>query len=101
MKHEDVKKLEDIPNVGRIIAEKFRCIGIDQPGDLLGRDPYVLFEQLQDLTEKKHDPCLLDVFISAVRYMEGAPGMPWWSYTRERKEMLHERASFGSGGGCG
>ena len=98
MEHEEVKKLEDIPNVGRIIAEKLRRVGIDQPGDLVGQDPYALFERLGVRTGTKHDPCLLDVFISAVRYMEGAPRTPWWSYTRERKDMLQNRSVFGLGG---
>jgi hypothetical protein len=26
--------------------------------------------------------------MSAVRYMEGAEALPWWSYTAERKRLL-------------
>jgi hypothetical protein len=34
---------------------------------------------------------VLDVFISAVRFMEGAPARPWWRYTAERKRALAAR----------
>ena len=99
MQRQDIMILEDIPNVGRIIAQKLRLAGIDHPRDLVGRDPFEIFHGLQTQTGKKHDPCLLDVFISAVRFMEGAPGRPWWSYTRERKNMLQGRAGFVTGDG--
>ena len=41
---------------------------------------------------QRHDPCLLDTFIAAVRYMEGAPKKPWWKYTAERKRELAARS---------
>ena len=34
---------------------------------------------------QKHDPCVIDIFISAVRYMEGGPPKKWWEFTEERK----------------
>ena len=34
----------------------------------------------------------LDVFISAVRFMEGAPARAWWHYTKERKRVLQAGA---------
>jgi hypothetical protein len=36
---------------------------------------------------------VLDVFLSAVRFMEGAPARPWWHYTAERKRALAARAA--------
>jgi hypothetical protein len=39
-------------------------------------------------TNLRHDPCLLDAFITAVGYMEGAPKKPSWNYTAERKREL-------------
>ncbi|NTW28145.1 MAG: mitomycin resistance protein [Coriobacteriia bacterium] len=82
------EKLEDIPNVGPAIAEKFRLIDIRVPSDLSDRDPYALFDDLARRTGARHDPCLLDVFISAVAYMGGEPAKPWWTYTAERKARL-------------
>lgn len=86
----DLEDLEDIPNVGKAVAGKLRTLGIRRPEDLTGTDPYELYDRLNATTGMRHDPCLLDVFISAVRYVEGAPPLPWWSYTAERKAALQE-----------
>jgi hypothetical protein len=58
------------------------------PHDLPGRDPYEMYHDLCRITGQRHDPCLLDTFISAVRFMEGAPKKPWYAYTAERKREL-------------
>jgi hypothetical protein len=86
-----VLRLEDIPNIGKSIAADFRRLGIQSPDDLPGRDPYVLYDEINRLTGKRHDPCLLDTFIAAVRYMEGGPKKPWWKFTAERKKTLAAR----------
>ena len=78
--------LEAIPNIGASIARDLRSIGIKQPHDLIGRNPHSLYQDLCDRTRTRQDPCVLDTFISAVRFMEGAPARPWWSYTAERKK---------------
>ena len=85
---ESVVRFEQIPNVGPRIADDFRRLRIAHPHHLAGRDPYALYEQLNDLTGVRQDPCVLDTFIAAVRYMEGAPKRPWWKYTPERKRRL-------------
>ena len=84
--------LEDIPNVGPAIAADLRRLGIMSPDELLRRDPYAMYDDLCRITGQRHDPCLLDSFISAVRYMEGAPKKPWWKYTAERKRELAARS---------
>lgn len=83
--------LEQVPNVGPSLADDLRDIGITHPRELAGRDPYRLYRTLCDVTGVRHDPCVIDVFISAVRYMEGAPAHPWWHYTPERKRTLADR----------
>jgi hypothetical protein len=80
--------LEAIPNVGSSIACDLRSIGIKQPKDLIGRDPHSLYQALCDRTRARQDPCVLDTFISAVRFMEGARARPWWFYTAERKKKF-------------
>src|SRR5215210_1816635 len=70
--------LEAIPNVGVSIARDLRSIGIEEPRDLIGRNPHSLYQALCDRTRSRQDPCVLDTFISAVRFMEGAPPRPWW-----------------------
>ncbi len=88
MSRKNVRRLQDIPNIGRAIEKKLLLLGIREPGELIGRDPYKMYDDLCSLTGKEHDPCLLDVFISAVRYMEGGPPKLWWEFTKERKERL-------------
>ena len=88
---EGVERLEDVPNVGRRISEDFRRLGIASPGQLAGRDPYALYDDLCRVTGHRQDPCVLDTFIAAVRYMEGGPKKPWWHFTKERKRVLAAR----------
>ena len=83
--------LEDIPNVGPSIAADLCQLGISTPADLPGRDPNEMYGELCRITGQHHDPCLLDTFIAAVRYMKGEPKTPWWKYTAERKRELAER----------
>lgn len=74
-----------IPNIGPAIVADLRLLGLSRPVELAGKDPYALYQQLCALTSTRHDPCVLDTFISAVRFMEGAPPHPWWHYTAARK----------------
>lgn len=83
-----IQRLEDIPNIGKAIAADLRRLGILDPEGLKGQDPYGLYEALNQLLGKRQDPCLLDVFISAVRFMAGEPPRPWWHFTAERKRAL-------------
>lgn len=84
----DVARFEDIPNIGPAMTADFRLLGLSDPGALVGRDPYALYDELCERTGVRHDPCVIDTFISAVRFMEGAPPHPWWHYTDERKRHL-------------
>ncbi len=77
--------LEQLPNVGPATAGYLKRIGVSRPAHLVGRDPYVMYEELCEVTGVQYDPCLLDQFISAVRFMHGETARPWWAYTTERK----------------
>ncbi len=91
MDREALKQLTDIPNIGKAMERDFHLLGINRPADLIGRDPYLLYEKLCEVTQVRQDPCVLDVFISAVRYMEGGPPKKWWAFTEERKQRVGER----------
>jgi predicted GIY-YIG superfamily endonuclease len=86
-----VARLEDVPNFGPAVAADLRQLGITTPAGLPGRDPYALYDDLCRLTGRRHDPCLLDTFIAAVRFMAGDAKKPWWKYTAERKRMMAAR----------
>jgi hypothetical protein len=77
--------LKSLPNIGPRIARKLMQLGIEEPGQLKGQDPQVLFERLSALDGRRHDPCLLDTFVAAVDHANGAPARPWWYYSRQRK----------------
>lgn len=88
MSRENIRHLQEIPNIGKAIAKDLNLIGIDLPRQLIGNDPYKMYTELCNITQQKQDPCVLDVFISAVRYMEGGPAKKWWEFTEERKNKL-------------
>ena len=87
----DVARLEDIPNIGPAMAADLRQLKIDSPADLPGRDPYAMYDALCRISGQRHDPCVIDAFVAAVRFMEGGPNKPWWAYTAERKREIAVR----------
>jgi len=80
--------LEAVPNIGPAVAADLRRLGIQVPADMIGQDPYVLYQQLCSQTGVIHDPCLLDTFIAASRFMSGEAPQPWWRFSSERKRTL-------------
>src|SRR3546814_13948693 len=67
----EASRLADIPNTGPAMVEDFRNLGIDQPGQQAGKDPYALYERLCAVTGVRHDPSAIDNFISAAGRREG------------------------------
>jgi len=86
MSRNEIKKLQDIPNVGKAIEKDLVLLGVREPIELVGMDPYQMYSDLCNVAGRQYDPCVLDVFISAVRYMEGGPPKKWWEFTNERKK---------------
>ncbi len=86
----DVIDLKTIPNVGPATIRYLNAVGVHTPFELVGQNPYSMFEELCHVSGKQFDPCLLDVFISAVKFMEGTPAKEWWQYTKERKDHLRK-----------
>ncbi len=93
MHRTNIQNLSDIPNIGMAISHRLQQIGIHHPNDLIGKDPYQMYNELCQITGKRHDHCIIDVFISAVSYMEGAAAQKWWAYTAERKAMMKQKAA--------
>lgn len=80
-----VQQLTDLPNVGPAVARDLELIGIAAPAQLAGQDPFELYLSLCHRRGARQDPCVLDVFISITRFMNGDEARPWWAYTAERK----------------
>jgi len=88
-----VSVLTDLPNIGKSCADDLRLLGILEPGQLVGQCPFEMYARLCELTATRHDPCLLDVFISITRFMAGEEPHPWWAYTKERKKLMTQSDS--------
>lgn len=71
-----VMRPTDLPNIGRSGADDLRRIGIHEPRQLIGRCPFALYESLCEKTGKRHDPCVVDVFISVARFMSDEAARP-------------------------
>ena len=83
---ETVSRLEDLPNVGKAAAGDLRRIGIELPRVLIGRELFSMYEQLCAISGHRHDPCVIDVFMSAIHFMEGGEALPLWHFTASGKE---------------
>ena len=84
----EIINFQDIPNVGKAIEKDFFLIGLKEPIELINKDPYLMYEELCKSTQRKHDPCVIDIFISAIKYMKGEPSKKWWEFTQERKAKM-------------
>ncbi len=83
-----VSQLEELPNIGRAMANDLRLLDIDHPKKLIGENAFDLHRQLCRKTGEHHDPCVIDVFMSVIHFMEGGEPRPWWSFTEERKKQM-------------
>ena len=82
-----LKNLTDLPNIGPACAADLRLLGMHSPNDLIGRSPFALYQELCAKTGVRHDPCVIDVFMSVTRFMNGDEPRVWWEYTNERKKL--------------
>lgn len=87
-----MSQLEKLPNIGKSIAGSLRLIGIDHPRKLIGKEPFALYDTLCKAFGNRQDPCVIDVLISAIHFMEGGDPLPWWSFTDERKRRMSKRS---------
>jgi hypothetical protein len=85
VERERVKQLTDLPNIGQAAEKDLILLGISAPEQLIGRDAYEMYDELCEKTGARHDPCVIDVFLSITRFMAGEAPRAWWDYTDERK----------------
>lgn len=90
VRRDQLKELTDLPNVGPRIASVLFRLGIDCPADLERRDGFEMYKTLCEIDDMRYDPCVLDVFMSITRFMNGETPRNWWSYTAERKQSYPE-----------
>ena len=83
-----VRKLIDLPNIGKAVARDLNLIGISMPEQLVGRCPLEMYRDLCEMTDSLQDPCVIDIFMSVTSFMAGNDAQPWWNFTSERKRLL-------------
>ncbi len=84
-----ISKLEEVPNIGVKIAEFLYLVEIHHPKQLIGQSTIDLYMQVCEAKKEHVDRCVIDVFMSAIDFMEGSEAKPWWTYTEHRK-ALHQ-----------
>jgi hypothetical protein len=82
-----VMKFTDIPNIGPRMADDFRALSIKTPADLAGKDAYALYQKMCRVSGVRQDPCVLDTYMAAIDFMNGAKPKMWWAYTPLRKKQ--------------
>ena len=89
MKAPRERTLRDLISVGPAIERDFILLGVKSVDELAKREPETLYKQLCRKTGTRQDPCVLDVFRSAVAQARN-PKLPaeqcqWWYWSRVRK----------------
>lgn len=77
-------------NVGPATYQDFQVLGISTVEELSGADPDELYIRLQEITEKKHDPCVWDIFAAAIDEAQNGVKKSWWEWTKIRKKRQQE-----------
>lgn len=80
-KANEAVRLEQIPNVGKAVAQDLQQMGITKPEQLKGQDGLKLYHKLNKMTGVRHDPCMADTLMAAVDFMNGGKPKPWWDFT--------------------
>ncbi len=83
-----LKNLTDLPNVGKATADDLRLLGFQSPGQIAGACPFEMYDRLCAKTGTRHDPCVIDVFMSITEFLKEGTSLPWWAFTAARKTAL-------------
>jgi len=79
-----LKELQKIPGIGRSLSEDLYILGMRKVSDLRGRDPRKLYDELNSITGKVQDRCVLYVFRCAVYFATEKEHDPellkWWNW---------------------
>ena len=84
MKGLSLRQLQEIPGVGKSIANDLWELGFRRVADLKGKDPEELYSKRCEQVGTRIDPCLLYVFRGAVYYASHTRHDPellkWWNW---------------------
>jgi hypothetical protein len=84
MIYPELKGLQTIPGVGKAIAQDLYDLGVKEPGQLRGKNPERLYDDLCKLRGMHIDRCMLYVFRCAVYFVNNKRPDPkklqWWAW---------------------
>jgi predicted flap endonuclease-1-like 5' DNA nuclease len=83
-------ELLSLRNIGPAMRRDFALLGIRTRAQLARRSADALYLRLQQLTQARHDPCVWDTFAAAIHQAKTGEALPWWHFTRERKQRQAE-----------
>jgi hypothetical protein len=92
-----LKELQEIPGVGKSIANDLWHIGIRSISDLKNRDPQELYDDSNKFAGTVQDPCLLYTFRCAVYYAstpkskQNPDKLKWWNWKDSPKSKTGRR----------
>ncbi|OGT19353.1 MAG: pathogenicity locus [Gammaproteobacteria bacterium RBG_16_57_12] len=83
-----LKKLQEIPGIGKSLAQDLVDLGYREVGDLKAEDPQRMYERLMKLRGQHIDRCVLYTFRCAVYYASNTVHEPerlkWWNWKDAR-----------------
>lgn len=88
----DLRKLKDLDGIGPAMLKDFEMLGIANIDQLKKQSGRKMYDRLCELTGKRQDPCVLDVFVCAVAQAKdpnlAAEKRNWWYWSRVRKGQI-------------
>ncbi len=72
-------------NIGPAMRGDLALLGIRTRAQLARRSADALYRRIQQLTGRRHDPCVWDTYAAAIHQAKTGEALPWWHFTRERK----------------
>ncbi len=85
MKNTNGNELTDLPNIGKVLADKLKQIGIKDKKDFLARDPYEVFTQLLVKVDSTLCRCALASIVGAKE------NVPWNIITKISAKEFEKR----------
>ncbi len=88
------RQLADLISIGPAMLQDFELLGIRSVAQLARQNPQRMYARLNRLSGQRQDPCVLDVFCTAVAQARNprlaAEKCQWWYWTKRRKQGSKE-----------
>ncbi len=88
------RQLADLISIGPAMLQDFELLGIRSVAQLARQNPQRMYARLNRLSGQRQDPCVLDVFCTAVAQARNprlaAEKCQWWYWSKRRKQGSKE-----------